>query len=387
MKYLPLILGNILRRSKLRNALTILVVGLAILLISILSGVMAALEAGVDMADAKQLVTRNKVSLIFPLPMSYGEKLRAVPGVKNIAAANWFGGVYKEARNFFPHVAIQPEPFLEINGPRYVLKPEEREAFLRDRGSCIVGAGTAGRFGIKVGDTMTLQGDIYPGQWTFTVRAIYTVKRPGDDDTWMLFHWDYLNERLKAERPQSADRAGWFVLQIDDPSKAASIAKTVDGIFENSPAQTLTETEASFQMGFVKMMGNIQFILGFVGVGVVFTMLMVALNTMMMSARERITEVGVLKSMGFSGRTMVGLVLAESVTIAMAGAVAGTLLSLLIEKFLRPMLSSVVPTFYVPLWAQVLGLAVGLLIGVVSGLIPGFQASRLDPVTALRSIH
>src|SRR5262249_25347555 len=157
------------------------------------------------------------------------------------------------------------------------------------------------RFDIKLGDTLTLDGDIYPGRWDFTVSAIYTVQRPGDDDTWMLFHWNYLNERVKAERPEGGDQVGWFVLKIDDPSKAASIAKTVDGMFENSPAQTLTETEASFQMGFVKMMGNIQFILGFIGVGVFFCMAFVALNTMMMSARERTTEIGVLKSMGFTG--------------------------------------------------------------------------------------
>jgi putative ABC transport system permease protein len=387
MKYLPLILGNILRRSLLRNLLTVFVVALAILLVSILSGVQAALQSGVDVADAKQLITRNKVSLIFPLPISYAEKIRSVPGVLNVAAANWFGGVYKDDQSyFFPRVAIQPEPFLDIN-PRYVLKPEEREAFVRDRGSCIVGDGTAQRFKLKVGDTLQLRGDIYPGEWSFVVRGIYTVQRAADDDTWMFFHWDYLNERLKTEAPDAADMAGWFALLIDDPGRAAGISKAVDLVFENSAYQTLTETEASFQMGFLKMFGIVEFMLAFIGVGVFLAMLMVAMNTMMMAARERTTEIGVLKSMGYPGPTMIGLVLAESVTIALIGAVLGTLASLLLEMFLRPMLVNFVPTFHVPVWAQALGIAVGILIGLVAGLIPAVRASRLHPVTALRSIH
>ena len=304
-----------------------------------------------------------------------------------MAAANWFGGVYKDDPSlFFPRFAIQAERFLDIN-PRYVIQPEEREAFLRERTACLVGVGSAKRFGWKIGDQVQLKGDIFPGEWTFVVRGIYTVARAADDDTQLLFHWEYLNERVKEMSPENADQAGWFASLIDSPNNAPRIAKDIDQIFENSSAESMTETEAAFQMGFVKMMGDIELILTVIGIAVFFAMLMVAMNTIMMSATERTTEVGVLKSMGFSGRTMVGLVLAESVTIALIGAIIGTVLSMGLTALIRPILANFVPTFYVSVGMQIFGIGVGIAIGLISGLIPAVRASRLHPVTALRSIH
>ncbi len=320
------------------------------------------------------------------IPLSYRSKILSLPGVEQISAAVWFGGVYKEPENFFSRIAVEVEPFLEMY-PEYRLTPKEKSDFLREKGSCIVGEGTAKAYGMALGQTVQLRGDIFPGAWDFTIRGIYTTDQEGVDNTQMFFHWSALNERIKAQIAEMTDFVGWYWVKIADPGKAAEISRQIDDNFENSSAQTRTETEEAFLLGFISMMGNIQFLLTVIGIAVFAAMTMVAMNTMMMSARERTNEIGVLKSIGFTGTSITGLILAEALWISGMGYVLGTVGSLGLESALRPLLSAVAPTFYIPFRARALGFGIALLIGLASGLLPAIRASRLKPVDALRTVQ
>ncbi|MBI2569541.1 MAG: ABC transporter permease [Candidatus Schekmanbacteria bacterium] len=379
MKYLPLILANIVRRNRLRNSLTILVVALAILLISLLIGIQAAFTSASEVSDAARLVTRNKVSLVFPLPLSYGAKISALPGVQTVAGGNWFQGVYMRPENFFARFAVQAERFLAMY-PEYRMSAAERDAFLRDRGACAIGKSTADRFGLKVGDQIQLKGDIYPGLWDFTIRAIYTVDQDAYDDTQMFFHWEYLSERI------AQDAVGFFMVQVRDPEQAGDIAKTIDALFENATAQTRTETEKAFSLSFATMMGNVQLLLMVIGAAVFLAMSMVAINTTMMSAQERTSELGIQRALGFTAGTVGALVLVESETIALLGAALGFAMTLGLESGLKSALASFAPTFHVPLWAYAMGLLIAIGIGAVSGGVPAVRAARLRPVDALHAL-
>ena len=239
-------------RHKLRTALTIIGVAVAILAFGLLRTLVGVWYLGVEGSSATRLITRNSISLIFPLPISDLERIRQVPDVTRVSYGNWFGGIYIDRKNFFPNFAVAPESYLALY-PEYVLPPEEKEAFLRDRHGAVAGANLARRFGWKVGDPITLKGTIFPGNWDFVLRGIYKGARPSTDRNQFFFHWDYLNESLKQSAPGRADHAGFFIVGVRHPEQVAQVSAAVDRLFKNSLAETLTETERAFQMGVIAM--------------------------------------------------------------------------------------------------------------------------------------
>jgi len=309
-------------RHRLRALLTVVGVAVAVLAFGLLSTLVDAWYAGVSAAAANRLVIRHAISLTFSLPIAYMEKIRAVDGVKAVSHMTWFGGVYIDRKNFFANFAVEPRSFLDLY-PEFVLPEDQRSAFLKDRRGCVAGRGLAERFGWKVGDTVPLQGTIYPGDWPMTLRGVYQGRDKSTDENQLFFHWDYLNERLKERFPRRANQAGIFVIVIAHAEEAPAVAGAVDAVFKNSLAETLTETERAFQLGFVTMSEAILAAIRLVSLIIIGIIMAVVANTMIMSVRERMHEFAVFKTLGYGAFHLAGLILGESLVICAAGGALG----------------------------------------------------------------
>jgi putative ABC transport system permease protein len=326
-------------------------------------------------------VTTNATGIVFPLPLSYANKLRAVPGVEAVTWANWFGGRYGDGKRFFAQFAVDPESYLAMY-PELSLPEDQKQAFLRERSSAIVGRRLLDVFGWRLGQDVTIQGTIFSGDWTFTIRGVYTPTDPVLNDDMLLFRHDYLEERIG--RPGIA---GWYVLRIDRPENAASIAKTIDGQFRNSSSPSKTGTEQAFNASFATMWGNVSLLMGTIGLAVVFAILLVSANAMMMNARERTGEVAVLKTIGFSDRRLFGLVMLEAGVMTITGAVLGLGGAKLLYKATNFNAAGFLPGFDVTNRTLLIGAGVALLLMLGSGLVPAFRAARLPVVQALRRVE
>ncbi len=238
-------------RHRLRALLTVFGVAVAVLAFGLLSTLVDAWYAGVSAAAANRLIVRNAISLTFALPIAYREKIRAVDGVTAVSHMTWFGGIYIDRKNFFANFAVEAQTLFDLY-PEFLIDPDQREAFQKDRKGCVVGRGLARRFGWQVGDSISLQGTIYRGDWPMVVRGVYQGREKSVDENQLFFHWDYVNERLKARTPRRANYVGIFVVEIDDIAAAPAMGAAVDALFKNSLAETLTETERAFQLGFVR---------------------------------------------------------------------------------------------------------------------------------------
>ncbi len=384
MNSLKLILRNALRH-KLRTGLTVVGLIVAVLAFGLLQTVVDAWYAGANSAAPNRLVTRNAISLVFPMPLHYREKIRAIPGVRGVAPFNWFGGYYQDPKNFFAQFAVDPLPFLAMY-PEYRIAEDELRAFLRDRKGAIIGRKLADRYGFKIGDTIPLQGTIYPGVWTFTVRAIYHGADAKTDDSQMLFHWEYLNETMKQRSPRRGDQVGVFMVQIAAPERSAEIGQAIDALFRNSLAETLTETEKAFQLGFVAMTEAIVVAIRIVSFVVIFVILAVMANTMAMTARERAPEYATLKALGFGPGYVARLVFGESLAIALAGAGLGVALTFPVAAWFGAELGQFFPVFEVSAGTVALQIACALAVGVAAALLPGRNAARVRIVEGLRAI-
>ncbi len=272
---------------------------IAVLAFGLLQTVVRAWYAGSDAASATRLIARNAISLTFSMPVYYREKIRAVPGVTGVSVSNWFGGIYKEPKNFFAQFAVDAPTYFPMY-PEFIFDPDEYAAFLRDRRGAVVGRQLADLYGFKVGDTIPLKSTIYPGNWEFTVRAIYDARDETTITRQMYFHFDYLNEQIKKVFPRRADQAGVFIVSIADSSASADIARAIDAEFKNSLAETLTETEKAFTLAFVAMIETIVVAIEGVSYVVILIIMAVAANTMAMTARERLSEYATLKALGFA---------------------------------------------------------------------------------------
>jgi putative ABC transport system permease protein len=373
------VLAN-LRRNPLRTSLTVLGVAVAVLLFCALDALLAAFRSGAEAADASRVIVRNRVSLVQPLPLAYVEHVRGVEGVADVTWSNWFGGRYEARRGlFFPQFAVDPESYLRVH-PEFVLAEAEREAFLRDRAGCVLGRRLAARLGKRVGDRIVLAGTIYPGRWEFDVRGIYAGAAEDTNESLMLFHWRYLEERREAWRK---GQVGALSVRVADPAQAAAVMARIDARFENSAFETLTETERQFQLGFVSMLGNVAFFLRAIGAAVVFTILMVAANTMMMAARERASEFATLKTIGFPGRTLFALLLGESAAIGLVGGVAGAAVAYLAFGARVNLVSQFLSGFRMQPGILLEGLALALGAGLLSGIAPAWSAARLRVAQAM----
>jgi len=383
-QFLKLIVRNALRH-KLRTGLTVLGLVIAVLSFGLLQTVVGAWYAGANNAAPDRLVTRNAISLVFPMPLHYREKIRAVPGVKRVGTANWFGGIYQDPKKFFPQFAVDAVQYFEMY-PEYRFAEEEKRAFLRERRGAVVGRKLAETYGFKVGDTLPLRGTIFPGDWSFTVRAIYDGAEARTDTSQMFFHWDYLNETMKRRVPRRADQVGVFVVQIADPARSAEISRAIDAQFRNSAAETLTETEKAFQLGFVAMTEAIVVGIRIVSFVVVFIILAVMANTMAMTARERLSEYATLKALGFAPGYVAALVLGESLAIAAAGGLVGIACTFPVAAWFGTQTGTLFPVLEVSAATVAMQLAAALAVGIAAALLPGRRAARVRIVDGLRAI-
>jgi putative ABC transport system permease protein len=382
MKFIGLMLKSA-RRSKRRTALTVMSVAIAVFLFAALRAVLDGFQAATDASSTTRVVTIRSTSLIFPMPSSHADAIRSVPGVRDITWANWFGGIYKDPKNFFANMAIEPESYLRMY-PEIGLTPDERRAFLEDRTGCIVGEGLAKRFGWRVGDRIVLQVGIpvYGSQdFPFTVRGVYRSGGAAVDNQSMFFHWKYADER-SLEKGQ----IGWFISEIANPDREAQVASAIDQKFANSPYETKTDTEKAFQSSFVSMFGNLNLLLGSIALAVVITTLFVAGNTMAMSVRERTTEIAVMRTLGFQQNTIFALIAGEGLMMATAGGIVGAVLAKLLVNGQNLGAGGFIPDFGVSAANVGIGIALGAFIGLVAGIIPATMAARLKIVDALRRV-
>ena len=380
MKLFPLVFAN-LRRHKLRTLLTMLGVALATFLFASLRSVVTTLNAGAEVASASRMVVTHATAIVFLLPSSYTQRLAAVPGVDAVTFANWFGGTYGDGKTFFAQYAVDPETYFTMY-PEISVPPDQMEAFQHERTAAIVGKGLMQLFGWHVGQDVTIRGSIYPGDWTFTIRGVYTPAVRAFDDRSFIFRYDYLYENTGRQATPN-----WFVLRLSDPSLAPKVAQTVDDMFRNSDKPTKTGTEKAFNQGFITMWGNVRFLMNSIGLAVVFAILMVTANAMMMTARERTGEVAVLKTIGFTDRTLFALVMAEAGLITLIGAVLGLGGAKLLYSGTGFSGFGMLPGFDVTAGTLVLGFAIALVLAVASGLAPALRAARLSIVQALRHVE
>jgi putative ABC transport system permease protein len=383
MKYLHLISASLFRK-KTRTILTLVSILVAFILFGLLQALIIAFNRGVELAGADRLVTQGKYSLTEVLPISYYAQIRDMPGVALVTHAQWFGGVYQEPRNFFPQFAIDPATYLDMY-PEFLIAPEQREAFLRTRTGAVAGKSLAERFGWKVGDRIPIQGTLWPKpdgtSWEFELVGTFV----GKDETAksqegsLLFHWDYFDEA----RAFARGTTGIYITRVSDPAQAAAVASEVDRRFANSQNETKTGSEKAFNQNFIKQIGDIGFIVQAILGAVFFTILLVTGNTMAQSVRERIPEIGLLKTLGFSDGKALGLVLAEAMLLCLLGGLLGLALVSLIVPGIAAALSQFLPGMAVDGGTWSIGLAIAVGLGLLTGLLPAWKARRLRIVDAL----
>jgi putative ABC transport system permease protein len=383
MYLLKLIIRNALRH-KLRTLLTVFGLLIAVLAYGLLHTVVDAWYAGAAAASNARLVTRNAISLVFPLPVSYENRIRGVEGVTMVARSNWFGGVYREPKNFFAQFAVS-DNYLDLY-PEFILPAQQRNDYERDRKGCLIGRQVASQFGFKIGDVIPIKGTIYPGTWEFVVRGILDGRDESTITRQLIFHWDYLNETIRKTPGRKADQVGVYVLGIASPDEAAAISRNVDNVFRNSLAETLTETEQAFQLGFVAMSNQIIAAIQLVSYVVIVIIMAVMANAMAMSARERTVEYATLKALGFGPGFLALLMFGESVTICVVGGGLGILATPPAASFFKQATGGVFPVFHVSRETMLLQAACALVVGLAAAIIPALQAARVKIVEGLRAI-
>jgi putative ABC transport system permease protein len=384
MKFLHLVWRNLMRR-KIRTIITVLAILVGFVLFGATMAIRAAFSLGVEVAGADRLVTIHRVSLIQLLPKSYGDRIRALEGVTDVTHANWFGAYYQNTDNFFANMAVDPESWLRMY-PEFRLPEDQKKAWIANRTGAIVGVDTAKKFNWKVGDRIPLISPIYRkpdgSPWELIIEGVYDSPIKGTDKTQLFFHWEYVNETFRKVAFIN-DQVGWYVVRVADPSTSDQLAKRIDALFANSPAETKTATEKAFVSDFAKQIGDIGAIMIAIAGAMMFTILLVAGNTMAQSIRERTSELGVLKTLGFGNGRILTLVLLESCAIAVIGGGTGLWISWILIAQGDPT-NGLLPAFYFPVRDLIAGIALVLTLGLGTGILPALQASRLKIVDALR---
>jgi putative ABC transport system permease protein len=378
-RYLPLILKNCWRNRR-RTLLTIASIGVSMCLL----GVMIAMFHAMYLSDATpdealRLVTRNRISLTVVMPQAYQARIQQIPGVRQVMISQWFGGTYIDAKHFFARFAVEPEKLFSMYSETKI-PDDQRKAFERDRTACVIGRDLANKYNFKLGDRITLVGDIFPGDFEFTVRGIFDSPRASEI---LYFSRDYLEQSMPERRRGTA---GMFVIKIDNPAASTQIAEAVDNEFHNATAQTKTESEQAFALSFVSLIGNVKMFLVAISAAVMFTILLVSANTMAMSVRERVREVGVLKTLGFAPQAILSMILGEAVAISLIGGTIGFLLSTGLASGISKAAGGFLPP--IPPFQPVVAAACILtaaVIGLASSLVPAMGAARVPIVDALRS--
>jgi putative ABC transport system permease protein len=385
VELLKLLIRNTLRH-KLRGFLTLVGIGVAVMAFALLRTVVTAWYAGVEASAANRLITRHAVSFVFPLPLAYRDRIAQVRGVNKVTFASWFSGVYIDKNQFFARLAVDSETFFNVY-PEFVIEPEQFEAFKRERNACIIGIDIAGRYGLKIGDLMLIEGDVFPGQWEFVVRGIYQPRDQTTDPASMMFHYRYLEERVRQESPQRSGEIGWYIVRIDDADASAAISQEIDQLFANSRAETKTETERAFQQSFLSAASAVitaMNIMSFVIIGII---LLVLANTMVMSARERTHEFAVLKALGFSGAQLFFLIAGEALILSSLGSALGLLVTVpAVDGFQTALPKGWFPVFYIKPETVIFACISAFLVGLVASLIPLRRVLSTRIVEGLRHV-
>jgi putative ABC transport system permease protein len=387
MKFIKLILRNMFRH-KLRTFLTIVGIAIAVLAFTLLRTVVGSWYSGIDAASADRLIVRHAVSFVFALPKAYEEKIKRVSGVENLSYAVWFQGSYKdpkEFKNWFPRMAVDTEHYFEVY-PEFIIPKDQMEAFRKERNACIIGVKTARQHNFKIGDLMPIEGDIYPGKWEFVVRGIYTGRDRLTDETQMFFDWRYLDEGMQKTMPARAGRIGWYVVDVAKGVNSAAVSAQIDSLFQNSSAETKTETEKAFNQSFLSMYSAIITAMNFISFVIVGIILLVLGNTMAMTARERTREYAVFKTLGFSARQLLGIVSGESLAISLSGGILGLVAAFPIIKGFQMAFPNMFPLLPDPRWTIVLGTSAAVGVGLIASLFPVLRVSRTKIVDGLRHI-
>ncbi len=382
-KFLPLLWAN-LKRRKLRLVFTLASIVVAFLMFGLLEAMRYAFGMGVDLAGVDRLMLQNKVSIIQPLPASYGNRIRGLKGVKRVSNASWFGGTYQSERNQIVLIPVEGEQYLQMY-PEMTMPEEQKRAWLANRTGALVGKALMQQHGWQVGQTVPIRSTFWRkadgGEvWDLHIDGVYDLAK-GGDTRGMIMHYEYFNEpRMQGQK----DLVGWYILQVDDAQASPQIARQIDAMFANSSAETRTSTEKAMMQQWANQVGNIGAILIAVATAVFFTMLLVTANTMAQSVRERTNELAVLKTLGFGGGQVMTLVLMEAVFITVLGGAIGLLLALMFAKGAGPALENFLPLFRVPTSSIAFAVVLMVSLGVLAGALPATQALRLKIVEALR---
>ena len=382
MKYFRLIWKNVWRK-KIRTLLTILSVFVAFLLFSLLSAIGFAFKGGEDVADAERLIVIHKVSLINPIPMSYQNRILATEGVASVTHASWFGGYYQEPKNQFGQFPVDPQSYFDMY-PEFDLPAEQLEAFKRNRTGAVVGKELATLFGWKVGDRIPIQATIWTKAdggrtWEFDIEGIFSTSDPRGSTALMLFQYDYFEE----SRAFGKGTVGWYILRVSPGADPVQVAKAIDLQFANSPNETKTSTEAAFAKSFTQQFGNIALIVTLILGAVFFTLLLVSGNTMSQSVRERISELAVLKTLGFTDRSVLGIVLSESILIMLIGGLLGLGIGWVLVQGMAEKMGAMLPGLFLSPGAILSAIGIMIGAGVVAGIFPAIKAMRLSIIEAL----
>jgi putative ABC transport system permease protein len=383
-QWLTLVVRNVLR-NRLRTSLTLVGLVVAILAFGLLQTVVKTWYAGVEGAVPSRLLTRNAISFALPLPQAYHKRISAVEGVRRVTYMSWFGGIYKDPKNFFPQFAIDAASYLDMF-PDIVVSNKVRSAFLGDRRGAIVGRKLANRYGLKPGDVIQLRGTIFPGNWEFVIRGVFDGRDRKTDTSQLFFHWDYLNETLRVRSKAQADQVGIFAVEAVSINRVADVSQAIDGVFRNSLAETLTETERAFQIGFMKQTEAILISIRIVSFVVIFIILAVMANTMAMTARERFREYATLKAIGFSPGYVARLILGESVVLALIGGAIAIGLTPPVAARLAELSATLFPTLIVSVRTVIFQALAALVVGVLAAVLPMRQAARVNIVNGLRAL-
>lgn len=381
-------------RNRLRAALTVLGVAIALLAFVFIRTTLSAWSVGAEHAAQDRLGTMHKVTFTMDLPRTYFEELDGtrgtVPGIKAVTYQNWFGAKHPvREQEFFANVAVDTDTFFDVYSDMAV-PPEQLAAWKDDRQGAIIGEALAKQFGWEVGDEVTLAGTIYPGDWKFTIRGIYTAKRKAVDRSQFIFHWTYLNESLKQSRPERAERIGWIVTLIDSSARGAEVAQAIDAKFEERDVQTRTMSERQLSMEFMGSFGAILTALDVVSGVILVIMMLILGNTIAMSVRERTNEYGVLLALGFRPKHIVLFVLGEGLATGLFGGVVGLALAYPfingMGRWIEDNMGAFFPYFQIPVDVAISALVLATLLAGLAAVIPAYRASRLDVIDALRRI-
>jgi len=372
-------------RQPLRAALTVMGMALAVLAFCLLRTMVAVWDLAVASASPVRLVTRNAISLMVPLPVAYYPRIKSNPNISAVTYGNWFQGIYRDERHYFPQLAFDLPSYLVIY-PEFVVPPDQKAALLEDRRGAAAGRQLAERYGWRLGDIITLKGTNFPGEYSFIIKAIYRGSDPTTDEGRFFFHWDYLNEMIKKVDPSRADQVAWFVSLVARPDLVGPTAGDIDAIFKNSLAETITESEAVFRTGMVSMTSAILMSIKVVSWVVIGVILMVLANTMAMSARERQGEYAVLKTMGFKPRHLAGLIMGESLLLALGGGLLGLLLTFPAINLFKVLLGHYFRVFPLTQTTLALGLGTALAVGVLAAIFPAWRAGRVSIAESLSRV-